>query len=179
MATSDQPQVDKEDEDRILSGLKPRKSDVGRFSTGRNGDDLLVPFECDQCVCGKIVRAETRGGSEPQELLCDELYKTSYLGRLLEPSKIHGCCKHLQDQGGSGFVCQNGYAGSVREPGTPTSIRSLWLRGRRANGSVFSREGEVLRDPQAMGHHKALQILLLKINQGGSRSKFQLDCAFG
>lgn len=54
MASGDQPQVDNDDEDRILSGWKPRKTDVGRFTSARNGDDLMVPFECDMCVFGKL-----------------------------------------------------------------------------------------------------------------------------
>ncbi|KAI2508115.1 hypothetical protein MHU86_6288 [Fragilaria crotonensis] len=54
MASGDQPQVDNDDEDRILSGWKPRKADVGRFTSARNGDDLMVPFECDMCVFGKL-----------------------------------------------------------------------------------------------------------------------------
>ena len=67
MATSDQPQADEEDEDRILSGWKPRKSDVGRFSTGRNGDNLLVPFECDQCVFGKLFGREPEADQNPKD----------------------------------------------------------------------------------------------------------------
>ena len=54
MALGDQPQVEEEDEDRILSGWKPRKADVGRFVSGRDGDDLLEPFDCDHCVFGKL-----------------------------------------------------------------------------------------------------------------------------
>ena len=58
MASGDHPQVDDDDEDRILSGWKPRKSEAGRFGTARNGDDLLVPFECDSCVFGKLFGRE-------------------------------------------------------------------------------------------------------------------------
>ena len=43
-----------DDEDRIMSGWAPRKSDMGRFATARNGDNLMVPFECDLCVFGKL-----------------------------------------------------------------------------------------------------------------------------
>ena len=54
MALDDQPQAGSEDEDRLLCGWKPRKDDAGRFSTARNGDDLMCPFECDNCVFGKL-----------------------------------------------------------------------------------------------------------------------------
>lgn len=54
MAAGDQPIADKDDEDRILSGWAPRKSDLGRFTSARNGDNLMVPFECDFCVFGKL-----------------------------------------------------------------------------------------------------------------------------
>ena len=37
-----------------MSGWAPRKSDMGRFSSARNGDNLMVPFECDFCVFGKL-----------------------------------------------------------------------------------------------------------------------------
>ena len=54
MAIGDQPIEEVDDEDRILSGWVPRKSDVGRFTSARNGDNLMVPFECDFCVFGKL-----------------------------------------------------------------------------------------------------------------------------
>ena len=61
--------VDEEDEDRILSGWKPRQADMGRFTTGRNGDDLLVPFECDQCVFGKLFGREPDASQHPKDAL--------------------------------------------------------------------------------------------------------------
>ncbi|KAI2504187.1 hypothetical protein MHU86_10301 [Fragilaria crotonensis] len=54
MAMGDQPMTEADDEDRILSGWAPRKSDIGRFTSARNGDNLMVPFECDYCVFGKL-----------------------------------------------------------------------------------------------------------------------------
>jgi hypothetical protein len=54
MATGDQPIADADDEDRMFSGWIPRKSDMGRFTSARNGDNLMVPFECDFCVFGKL-----------------------------------------------------------------------------------------------------------------------------
>ena len=54
VALDDQPQAGVDDEDRLLSGWKPRKEGAGRFGTGRNGDDLMCPFECDTCVFGKL-----------------------------------------------------------------------------------------------------------------------------
>ncbi|KAI2498992.1 hypothetical protein MHU86_15496 [Fragilaria crotonensis] len=54
MAAGDQPIAEADDEDRIFSGWTPRKSDIGRFTSARNGDNLMVPFECDFCVFGKL-----------------------------------------------------------------------------------------------------------------------------
>jgi hypothetical protein len=54
MAAGDQPIADKNDEERILSGWAPQKSDTGRFTSASNGDNLMVPFECDFCVFGKL-----------------------------------------------------------------------------------------------------------------------------
>jgi hypothetical protein len=54
MAAGDQPIVEADDEDRLMSGWAPRKTDVGRFTSARNGDNLMVPFECDFCVFGKL-----------------------------------------------------------------------------------------------------------------------------
>jgi hypothetical protein len=42
------------DEDRLVSGWRKRKGDVNRFETARNGDDLLVSFECDICIFRKL-----------------------------------------------------------------------------------------------------------------------------
>ena len=60
--------MEEEDKDRILSGWKPRKSDVGRFAAGRNGDDLLVPFECDYCVFGKLFGRDPDVTQNPKDL---------------------------------------------------------------------------------------------------------------
>lgn len=38
----------------VLSGWLPRKADTDRFRSGRNGDDLLMSFECDFCVFEKL-----------------------------------------------------------------------------------------------------------------------------
>ena len=54
MAAGDQPTAEAGDEDRMLSGWAPRKSETGRFKSARAGDDLMVPFECDFCVFGKL-----------------------------------------------------------------------------------------------------------------------------
>ena len=42
------------DEDRLLSGWKLKDSDRNRYGEARDGDDLLVAFECDVCVFGKV-----------------------------------------------------------------------------------------------------------------------------
>ena len=54
MATGDLPQVGEDDEDRLLSGWIPRKSDAKRFAQARDGDDLMVSFECDLCIFWKL-----------------------------------------------------------------------------------------------------------------------------
>ena len=43
-----------DDHDRIESGWGTKKEEGNRFKVGRNGDDLLVSFECDYCVFGKL-----------------------------------------------------------------------------------------------------------------------------
>lgn len=42
------------DEDRLVSGWKEKPSDKGRYTSARDGDDLLVSFECDTCVFIKM-----------------------------------------------------------------------------------------------------------------------------
>ena len=54
VAHGDNPRVGSGDEDRLLSGWAPRKSEDSRFSRARDGDDLLVSFECDFCIFGKL-----------------------------------------------------------------------------------------------------------------------------
>ena len=45
---------DKGDENRLVSGWKPKSSDKGRYRQARSGDDLMVAFECDYCVFYKV-----------------------------------------------------------------------------------------------------------------------------
>jgi hypothetical protein len=42
------------DDNRLVTGWKPKSSDKGRYRQARNGDDLLVAFECDFCVFSKV-----------------------------------------------------------------------------------------------------------------------------
>ena len=42
------------DEDRLQAGWRTKESDKRRYSEARDGDDLLIPFECDFCVFAKI-----------------------------------------------------------------------------------------------------------------------------
>ena len=42
------------DDDRLTSGWKPRAGDRNKFSVARDGDDLMISFECDFCVFEKI-----------------------------------------------------------------------------------------------------------------------------
>lgn len=64
IAVGDHPQADADDEDRLLSGWIPRKSDVNNFTSGRNGDDLLVSFECDFCIFEKLFSRAPQPGCE-------------------------------------------------------------------------------------------------------------------
>jgi hypothetical protein len=43
-----------DDEDRLISGWTRRRVDKGRFDSARNGDDLMVSFECDVCIFRKL-----------------------------------------------------------------------------------------------------------------------------
>jgi hypothetical protein len=45
-----------DDEDRIRSGWKPRRGHDKKFTVARDGDDLLVSFECDVCIFSKLYR---------------------------------------------------------------------------------------------------------------------------
>lgn len=51
------------DDDRLVSGWKAKNSNKGRYRQGRDGDDLLVAFECDFCVFRKVY------GRPPNETL--------------------------------------------------------------------------------------------------------------
>jgi hypothetical protein len=54
IASGDLPTAGSNDEDRLQSGWAQKKSDDGRFVTARDGDDLMVSFECDLCVFAKL-----------------------------------------------------------------------------------------------------------------------------
>lgn len=63
VASGEVHQVDEEDEDRLMSGWNVRSTDCNRFRTARNGDDLLVSFECDSCIFGKLYKREPSSSS--------------------------------------------------------------------------------------------------------------------
>ena len=56
-------------EDRLNSGWKPRSGDKNRFSEARDGDDLLVAFECDVCVFSKVTGRLPNEGIEKDTFL--------------------------------------------------------------------------------------------------------------
>lgn len=45
-----------DDEDRIQSGWKVKEGDDFKFHRARDGDDLLVAFECDVCIFSKLYK---------------------------------------------------------------------------------------------------------------------------
>ena len=51
------------DEDRLMSGWKVKAGDRNRYSEARDGDDLLVSFECNYCVFCKITGRRYPGAS--------------------------------------------------------------------------------------------------------------------
>jgi hypothetical protein len=77
VATGENVRPGKEDEDRLLSGWAPRKSEQSRFRTARDGDDLLVSFECDFCVFGKLF------DHEPQKNSSKDRYAMACIRRII------------------------------------------------------------------------------------------------
>ena len=55
------------DEDRLESGWTRRRGDQRRFAIARNGDDLLVSFECDTCVFRKLYHRNADSQNSPQD----------------------------------------------------------------------------------------------------------------
>ena len=64
VATSDHDKASAGDEDRLVSGWAPKKTEKNRFRRGRDGDDLLVSFERDFCVFGKLFDHEPQYDSD-------------------------------------------------------------------------------------------------------------------
>ena len=56
VADNDDARTENGDEDRLSSGWSIKKNEENRFSKARNGDDLLVSFECDTCIVLKLFR---------------------------------------------------------------------------------------------------------------------------
>jgi hypothetical protein len=54
IATGDLPRAGPDGEDRLLSGWIPRQTDAGRFTSARDGGDLMVSFKCDYCILFKF-----------------------------------------------------------------------------------------------------------------------------
>jgi hypothetical protein len=44
------------DEGIFTSGWRPQMDDDTRYKSARNGDDLMVPFECGWCIFGKLFK---------------------------------------------------------------------------------------------------------------------------
>jgi hypothetical protein len=76
VATGDLPQARADDEDRLLSGWIPRKSDVGKFSQARDGDDLMVSFECNLCIFWKLYKRGPEVGNQTDN------FAMSYIRRI-------------------------------------------------------------------------------------------------
>jgi hypothetical protein len=60
------------DEDRLISGWTRKRVDQQRFGVARNGDDLLVSFECDTCIFRKLYfrNADLRNNRDVFSLAC-------------------------------------------------------------------------------------------------------------
>jgi hypothetical protein len=57
-----------DDENRIQTGWKRRKGDTSRFETARDGDDLMISFECDTCIFTKLYqRLPLTGGQDAKD----------------------------------------------------------------------------------------------------------------
>ena len=67
------------DEDRLESGWKRKESDRKRYGEARDGDDLLVSFECDMCVFAKLTRRAFR---DPPSIASD-LFLMSCIRRVI------------------------------------------------------------------------------------------------
>ena len=58
------------DDNRLTSGWKIKQSDRLRFCAARDGDDLLVSFECDTCIFAKVYqRLPDRVGEDDKFVL--------------------------------------------------------------------------------------------------------------
>lgn len=69
IATGDTPRSGINDEDRLMSGWVPRKVDAGRFTVARDGDDLMVSFECDFCIFWKLYNRSPDTGDERDQFV--------------------------------------------------------------------------------------------------------------
>ena len=68
----DREHLEDEDYDRITSGWSSPKSESDRFKQGRNGDDLMTPFECDYCIFRKLYgrNPNEAGNSDDYPMAC-------------------------------------------------------------------------------------------------------------
>jgi hypothetical protein len=56
------------DDDRLASGWIARKDDKERYVDARDGDNLLVSFECDVCIFQKLWDREPNSELEVEKL---------------------------------------------------------------------------------------------------------------
>ena len=64
VASDEQFPTEAGDEDRLISGWSTRLTDRCKFQTARDGDDLLVSFECDYCVFYKLYNRDPTSNAE-------------------------------------------------------------------------------------------------------------------
>ena len=65
-----------DEHDRISSGWSNPNSETERFRRGRNGDDLMTPFECDFCIYRKLY------GRNPDESVHSTQYAMACIRRI-------------------------------------------------------------------------------------------------
>jgi hypothetical protein len=58
-----------DDEDRMNSVWRRKKRNLDAFKKARQGDDLMVQFECNWCVFGKLKRRSPKPASPTDVLL--------------------------------------------------------------------------------------------------------------
>ena len=75
--------------DRIITGWKPKKDDLYRFSRAQDGNDLLVSSERDICIFTKLYRRLQQPAAVEPKAPCSGLHLPHKPRRILEPSELH------------------------------------------------------------------------------------------
>ena len=161
VASGDDGQNGKSNKDRITCGWTQRKSEVSRFCSARDGDDLLVLFECNFYNFGKLFDHEPRSTNaiEKFALACIRRINLDAFWSCLRNTVSHNTNKMRE---GREISRSMGMRGTPMDPGPlPTSHDNAGYKVAIQIVVSSLGLGQYLETRNAVSNKKCIQVLVL------------------